>query len=293
MRVCAATRIELERHVQSLQAQLDERRAFGALVGASRPMRQLYDQITRAAQAPVDVLICGETGTGKELIAREIHRMSDRTSGPFVAVNTAAIAESLAESELFGHVRGAYTGAGADRSGVFEQAQGGTLFLDEIGDMPLPAQAKILRALQERAVQPVGSSRTVRVDVRVISATHQNLEESIASGAFRKDLFYRIRGVELQVPPLRSRPEDILLLANYFLERCPGPTGQSPRQLAPDAVERLIGYHWPGNVRELAQTISGAAAMAEGPMIHAADLNLATLASAAPASVPADLVGLP
>jgi DNA-binding NtrC family response regulator len=256
-------------------------------------MRQLYDQITRAAQAPVDVLICGETGTGKELIAREIHRMSDRATGPFVAVNTAAIAESLAESELFGHVRGAFTGANADRSGVFEQAQGGTLFLDEIGDMPLPAQAKILRALQERTVQPLGSSRTVRVDVRVISATHQNLEETIALGAFRKDLFYRIRGVQLQVPPLRSRPEDILLLANYFLERCPGRAGQSPREFAPHAVERLIGYHWPGNVRELAQSISGAAAMAEGPTIHAADLNLATSASPSPSAVPADLAGLP
>ncbi len=288
-----ATRIELERQVQSLQTQLDERRAFGALVGASRPMRQLYDQITRAASAPVDVLICGETGTGKELIAREIHRMSDRATGPFVAVNTAAIAESLAESELFGHVRGAFTGASADRSGVFEQAQGGTLFLDEIGDMPLPAQAKILRSLQERTVQPVGSSRSVRVDVRVISATHQNLEESIASGAFRKDLYYRIRGVQLQLPPLRSRPEDILLLANYFLERCQARAGQSPRRLALDAVERLIGYHWPGNVRELEQAITGAAAMAEGETICAGDLNLATSVPPAPASIPADLVGLP
>jgi DNA-binding NtrC family response regulator len=289
----AAWRLELEGQVHSLQAQLDERQAFGALVGVSRPMRALYEQITRAARAPIDMLVCGETGTGKELIAREIHRLSDRAAGPFVAVNTAAIAESLAESELFGHVRGAFTGAGADRQGVFEQAQGGTLFLDEIGDMPLPAQAKILRVLQERTVQPVGSARTIRVDVRVISATHQNLEESIAAGQFRQDLFYRIRGVQLHAPPLRSRPEDILLLTNYFLERCRERTGQSPRRLAADAVERLIGYHWPGNVRELEQLISGAVAMAAGETIHADDLNLATSPLPLPASIPAHLVGLP
>jgi DNA-binding NtrC family response regulator len=288
-----AKRIELERQVHSLQTQLDVRHAFGALVGASRPMRELFEQITRVALAPVDVLVCGETGTGKELIAREIHRMSDRAAGPFVAVNTAAIAESLAESELFGHVRGAFTGASADRRGVFEQAHGGTLFLDEIGDMPLPAQAKILRTLQERVVQPVGSSQTVRVDLRVISATHQNLDEAIAAGQFRQDLFYRIRGVQLQVPPLRSRPEDILLLANYFLDRCQAGGAKAPRQLGSEVVERLIGYHWPGNVRELEQCISGAAAMSASETIGPDDLNLATSTCAKPTAIPAELVGLP
>ncbi len=289
----AARRLELERQVAALQTQLDEKRAFGALVGVSRPMQELYEQIARAARAPVDILVCGETGTGKELIAREIHRLSDRAAGPFVAVNTAAIAESLAESELFGHVRGAFTGANADRRGVFEQAHGGTLFLDEIGDMPLPAQAKILRTLQERTVQPVGSDRTTRVDVRVISATHQNLEEAIAAGEFRQDLYYRIRGVQLQVPPLRSRREDILVLANYFLDRWGIRTGRASPQLAPEAVDRLLGYHWPGNVRELEQAISAAAAMVEGEVIRGGDLALAALPPPPAAAVPVNLAGLP
>jgi DNA-binding NtrC family response regulator len=288
----AERRVELERQVVSLQTRLDDKHALGALIGVSRPMRALFDQIARIAAAPVDVLLCGETGTGKELIAREIHRLSNRAAGPFVAVNTAAIAESLAESELFGHVRGAFTGAIADRRGVFEQAHGGTLFLDEIGDMPLPAQAKILRTLQERTVQPVGSARNVPVDLRVISATHQNLEEAIAAGEFRQDLFYRIRGVQLQVPPLRSRREDIPLLADYFLERWGTRTGQLPKQLVPDAAERLISYHWPGNVRELEQSMSAAAAMVDGELIRAGDLQLGS-SPPSPPDIPPHLAGLP
>jgi DNA-binding NtrC family response regulator len=270
-----ARRRELEEQVESLRSQLDQRQAFGALVGVSRPMRELYGKLERAARAPLDVLIRGETGTGKELIAREFHRLSDRAGGPFVAVNTAAIAATLAESELFGHVRGAFTGASADRAGVFEQAHGGTLFLDEIGDMPLEAQTKILRALQERVVQPVGSARTIAVDVRVICATHQDLETAIHAGRFRQDLYYRIRGVELAVPPLRSRREDVLLLANWFLERAAHDTDQPPRTLGDDAVERLLAYHWPGNVRELEHAVLSAAAMSETEEIRASDLPLA------------------
>jgi transcriptional regulator with GAF, ATPase, and Fis domain len=221
----------------------------------------------------VDILIRGDTGTGKELIAREIHRLSGRGSGPFVAVNTAAIAESLAESELFGHVRGAFTGAEANRQGFFEQAQAGTLFLDEIGDMPLPAQGKILRTLQERSIQPVGSSKTMAVDVRVIAATHQDLEAAITDGHFRQDLYYRIKGVELHVPPLRTRHEDIILLAQFFLNRL---TGKLPRipTLAVDAVDRLLTYAWPGNVRELEHVVTAAATLAQGMELHAADLRL-------------------
>ena len=273
-----AQRLELERRVGQLQAQLDQRQAFGALVGVSRPMRELYGQIERVAAAPVDVLIRGETGTGKELIARELHRLGPRSGGPFVAVNTAAVAESLAESELFGHVKGAFTGADANRKGVFEQADGGTLFLDEIGDMPRAAQTKILRALQERTVQPVGGTRTVCVDVCVITATHQDLAKAIAEGHFRQDLYYRVKGVELFVPPLRSRREDVVLLANYFLERLSvqqGSAAQPPPRLAPDAVDALLAHPWPGNVRELEQTIRAAAALARSPeTLTAADLAL-------------------
>ncbi len=267
-------RVELQQRLDQLQSQLDQKQAFGALVGVSKPMRDLFSQLQRAARAPIAILVRGETGTGKELIAREIHRLSDRSDGPFVAVNTAAIAESLAESELFGHVRGAFTGADVERHGVFEQADGGTLFLDEIGDMPLPTQTKILRALQEREIQRVGSAKPIPVDVRVITATHQDLAVAIEEGRFRQDLYFRIRGIELLVPPLRRRREDIILLASYFLDRLASKTGATP-QLGSHAVDRLLSHHWPGNVRELEQVITSAAVMAEEGQIRVADLGLA------------------
>jgi DNA-binding NtrC family response regulator len=268
----SACRLELERRVHALQDRLDERRACGALVGISRPMQELFRLIERVAPTPINVLICGECGTGKELIAREVHRLSGR-AGPFVAVNAAAIPESLVESELFGHVRGAFTSATDDRRGFFEQANGGTLFLDEIGDMPAPAQAKILRSLQERTVQPVGSSRTVAVDVRVVTATLQDLPKAIAEGHFRQDLYYRVKGVELLVPPLRARHEDIVLLAHYFLDRMAGWLKSVPR-LSPGAVDQLLAYSWPGNVRQLEHVLMAAAALAMGEEIRAADLPM-------------------
>lgn len=294
----ALKRLLLQNQVANLQQQLDEKTGCGVMLGVSRPMRELFTMIARAAQAPVDFLVCGETGTGKELIAREIHRLSPRAAGPFVAVNTAAIAESLAESELFGHVRGAFTGADRDRKGVFEQAHGGTLFLDEIGDMPLASQTKILRALQERSIQPVGSQSTVQVDVRVISATHQDLALSVSEGRFRQDLYYRIKGVELRIPPLRNRREDIMLLADFFLDRHaarllasqPRKTaGTDERQLrfSQDAADAMLAYPWPGNVRELEQTITSAAALATNETITAADLNLQNSISESPESVDA------
>ncbi|MBC8351354.1 MAG: sigma-54-dependent Fis family transcriptional regulator [Planctomycetes bacterium] len=288
----AAKRVTLERRLQRLQSQLDEKQAFGALVGVSQPMRDLFFQMQRAAQAPIDILIRGETGTGKELIAREIHRLSSRSSRPFVAVNTAAIAESLAESELFGHVRGSFTGAETDRKGVFEQAEGGTLFLDEIGDMPAPAQTKILRVLQERTIQPVGSSKSVAVDVRVITATHQDLEQAIADHAFRQDLYYRIKGVELQVPPLRRRREDVILLANFFLERIADKLPTSPR-FDTRAIDHLLAHAWPGNVRELEHAVSAAAAMATDGLIRAGDLPLSRAPDESSIDAFAELLDLP
>ena len=268
----AIERLALRDRVTALQGQLDQQQAFGALVGVSRPMRELFSQITRAAKAPLPVLIRGETGTGKELIARELHRMSDRATGPFIAVNTAAIAESLTEGELFGHVKGAFTGADADRLGCFRQADGGTLFLDEIGDMPSAAQTKILRAIQERVIQPVGSSKTIPINVRIISATHQDLEAAISEGRFRQDLYFRVRGIELRVPPLRTRREDVLLLANYFLERNFA-TDVIPT-FAADVIDALLAHSWPGNVRELEQVIVAAASMCHANQIRVADLPL-------------------
>jgi DNA-binding NtrC family response regulator len=184
------------------------------------------------------------------------------------------VTESLAESELFGHVRGAFTGAIADRQGVFEQGRRGTLFLDEIGDMPRPIQVKLLRALQERAIQPVGSTKRVEIDVRVVCATHCDLAQAVEAGDFRQDLYYRVKGIELVVPPLRQRREDIPLLANYFLERLARQTGAAPRSLSPGAIDQMLAYAWPGNVRELEHLILAAASMADGNELSAADLSL-------------------
>jgi DNA-binding NtrC family response regulator len=267
-------RRQLQQQVEDLQSRLELHQGCGKLMGASQPMRDLFKQMQKAASSFPDLLIRGETGTGKELIAREIHRLSDRAAGPFIAVNTAAIPESLTESELFGHVRGAFTGADTNRTGLFQQAHGGTLFLDEIGDMPLAAQTKILRVLQERIIQPVGSQTAIPVDVRIISATHQDLEEAITAGGFRQDLFYRLKGIELRVPSLRSRREDILVLANHFLEQWATQTKRSRPQLSPRSIDTLFAHNWPGNVRELEQTIIRAATMSDGPRIEPLDLAL-------------------
>ncbi|MGB6042134.1 MAG: sigma-54 dependent transcriptional regulator [Pirellulales bacterium] len=287
-------RVQLQQRVARLQQELDQRQAFGALVGVSRPMRDLFSQMERAARAPVDVLVQGETGTGKELIARQLHHLSERADGPFVAVNTAAMTETLIESELFGHVRGAFTGAQADRVGYFQQAAAGTLFLDEIGDMPLPAQAKILRALQERVICAVGSSEEIEIDVRVISATNQKLPEAIEQGLFRQDLYYRIKGVQLTVPPLRDRHEDIIVLANFFLEREATRGGGAVVELARAAIDAMLAHPWPGNVRELEHLMVSAIAMKEGDAIGVSDLGLeSSSASDTPLINHETLLGLP
>jgi len=234
-------------------------------------MRALREQIRKLAPTDLAVLITGETGTGKELVARALHDQSLHAKGPFVSVNCAAIPSELMESELFGHVQGAFTGADEDRRGLMELASGGTLFLDEIGDMPLPMQAKLLRALQEGSVRPVGSSEARPVAVRVVSATHRDVRALIAQGQFRQDLFYRIAGAELTVPPLRARGDDVLLIAEDMLRRL-GEQQRRELRLTERGREKLRRYPWPGNVRELEHVLSRVAILSEGPELDALQL---------------------
>ncbi len=259
-------RVQLQRSVAELEQQLANATGLGSIWGISQPMIRLFEHIRRAALSNLPILIRGESGTGKELIARELHNHSDRKDKPFVAINTAAITETLIESELFGHAKGAFTGADRDRIGVFQQADGGTLFLDEIGDMPTGVQTRLLRVLQEGIVQPVGSSQRIKIDVRVFSATHHNLEEAIQDKHFRQDLYYRLRGIELYAPPLRSRHEDILFLARRFLG--------SAKTLSTESVRSLLEHTWPGNVRELKQRIEAACAMSLSDELTPQDIGL-------------------
>jgi two-component system nitrogen regulation response regulator NtrX len=243
------------------------------IVGRSFAIRALIEKIERVAPTPARVLITGENGTGKELVARAVHRLSTRANGPFVEVNCAAIPSELIESELFGHMKGSFTGAIADRAGKFEQADGGTLFLDEVGDMSLSAQAKVLRVLEDGVVTRIGGAKPISVDVRVIAATNKNLETEIAEGRFREDLYYRLNVVPVTVPPLRDRREDIPLLAAHFTALLSAHEGMAPRVLTQDAVERLSAFDWPGNVRELRNTVERILILASGPRITAADVD--------------------
>lgn len=247
--------------------------AAAGLVGASAAMREVQKTIGLVTDSDATVLLIGETGTGKELVAQEIHRHGKRAKAPFVAVNCAAIPAELLESLLFGHVRGAFTGAVADRLGSFREAQGGTLFLDEIGDMDLAMQAKLLRVLQEREVTPVGG-RPVPIDVRVIAATHRDLRRSVRDGRFREDLYYRLGVVPLQLPPLRERLADIVPLAEYFLAQAAD--GAAPQRLSADAAARLLSHPWPGNVRELLNAMKRVATLVRRPVITAAELGFLT-----------------
>jgi two-component system, NtrC family, response regulator GlrR len=237
------------------------------LITRSSGMEDLLSQARRVAASDASVCIFGASGTGKELLARAIHRASPRAQAPFVAVNCGAIPEGLLESELFGHKKGSFTGAVADRRGLFQAAQGGTLFLDEIGDMPLPLQVKLLRALEERKIRPVGSHESFDVDVRVIAATHRKLEERIASGEFREDLYYRLNVVKLYIPTLAERREDIPLLANHFLTRLAERYRRGRLALSPEATQILVSAPWPGNVRQLLNVIEQAVALAATEVI--------------------------
>jgi two-component system nitrogen regulation response regulator NtrX len=265
----ALQHVVLEREVRALKAAVEQHHE---IVGSSSAIQQLIERIEKVAPTPARLLITGENGTGKELVARAVHRLSPRASRAFVEVNCAAIPSELIESELFGHVKGSFTGAFADRTGKFELADGGTLFLDEVGDMSPAAQSKVLRVLQEGVVTPIGSSRTVKVDVRVIAATNKKLEDEIAVGRFREDLLYRLNVVPIDVPPLRARREDIPQLVEHFAAQLATQQGLQPKSFDQAAVERLRRHHWPGNVRELRNTVERLMILANGDEVTEADV---------------------
>ena len=250
----------------------DEVERFGTLIGASRPMRQLMALARRIAPTDASVLITGETGTGKELVAHGIHQHSRRSAGPFVAVNCAAIPEPLLESELFGHTRGSFTGASAARAGLLVRARGGTLFLDEIGDMPPALQAKLLRVLEDHRVRPVGSDEEIPTDFRLVVATHRNLEQAVEEGRFREDLFYRLDIARVNIPPLRERGPDTMALARLFLAEASDRLQRPVLGMSRRAALRLAEYPWPGNARELRNCMERAAMLAEGELVELADL---------------------
>ena len=253
---------------------------FDDFLGESPAMQQVYSVIDRVAASSVDVLVTGETGTGKELVARAIHKRSRRHAGPFVPVDCGAIPDSLIESELFGHERGAFTGADARRMGLVEFADGGTLFLDEIGELPLPLQAKLLRVLQERRVRRVGARQENPVDVRVVAATSRSIDQMVDRGEFRRDLFYRINVVRIDLPPLRTRGDDIGLLAEFFANRAAQEMGRQVGGLSTDVYQVLKTYHWPGNVRELQNVVRRSIAMTRSPMVGIDDLPDEVVAAA-------------
>jgi two-component system response regulator HydG len=263
--------------------------AAAPILGDSPVMRQALDRVRRfAASGDTTVLVRGETGTGKELVARTLHALSPRAEAPFVAVNCAAIPETMIESELFGHERGAFTGADKARRGAFAVARGGTLFLDEIGDLALTAQAKVLRAIEEREVQPVGADHPVPIDLRIVAATHRPLEDEVAAGRFRADLFYRINVAEVELPPLRARGDDVVVLAEAFLRKGAARLGRIGVRLAPAALATLRRYDWPGNVRQLRNELERALLLADSAEIDLEDLRRRITLAAPPVGATGD-----
>jgi two-component system response regulator PilR (NtrC family) len=263
-----------------LRHELRSERQSRPLVGNSPRMHQLYEMISRVAQTKTNVLIVGESGTGKELVARAIHAESDRGEKPFVAINCAAIPENLLESELFGHVKGAFTGAVGNKAGLFELADAGTLFLDEVGEITPPLQVKLLRAIQEKTIRRVGGTSDRRVDVRILAATNRRLEDEVAGGRFREDLYYRLNVIQLQLPALRERMEDLPLLVHHFVEKYARELGKAVRGVSEDAMQRLRAHPYPGNVRELENVIERAVALTRSEWLEAESLPPALLASA-------------
>src|SRR5262245_59587029 len=263
---------QLRKEVKRLRRAVGETQGFGRLLGESPAMRRVFDLVTRVANSDASVLIMGESGTGKELIARAIHEQSPRREGAFLAVNCAAMPPTLLESELFGHARGAFTDAKTSRVGLFAQASGGTLFLDEIGEMPLEMQPKLLRALQERTVRPVGGNADVPFDARIVTATNRDLDVEVEEKRFREDLYYRINVVRVDAPPLRERGGDVLLLAQHFVERFAACANKPVKGIHAAAAEKLVSYDWPGNVRELENCIERAVALLRFDEVPVEDL---------------------
>jgi DNA-binding NtrC family response regulator len=263
--------LELDQENRVLREQLRTRPGFGGLIGLSPKMQRVYRLIEKVSQHTYPVLVLGESGTGKELVARSIHYSGLRRNKPFVPVDCSGLVPTLIESELFGHVKGAFTGAQHNRQGLMEVANNGTLFLDEIGDLPVDLQAKLLRALQEKEIRPVGSTERVPIALRVIAATNRDLEAAVRQGGFRQDLYFRLNVVQIKLPPLRERKGDIPLLVNSFLEKFSGPDDKV-RAISEDAMARLMAYDWPGNVRELENAIERATALGSGPILHVGDL---------------------
>jgi two-component system response regulator HydG len=263
---------DLRDEVTRLRAEVQSAYGFGNMIGRSEAMREVFDLLRRMAASPATVLITGESGTGKELVAKAVHYASPRKHRPFVALNCAAIPETLLESDLFGYKRGAFTDARTDRQGLLVEANGGTLFLDEIGELPLTLQPKLLRALQEGEIRPLGASRSERVDVRLVAATNRDLEARLQQGRFREDLYYRLNVLHVHLPPLRERTEDVLLLAEHFLGRAAERSGKKVSAFNEAARKLLLGYSWPGNVRELENVVERVVALTESEIVGPADL---------------------
>ena len=275
LRVCIERALEqrrLREENRRLLEQLTETYRFDKIIGRSLPMLQVFETIKKVAKSEANILIVGETGTGKELIARSLHVNSRRTSKPFIPVDCASLPENLLESELFGHEKGAFTGAQATRPGLFEFASGGTIFLDEVGDIGMNLQAKLLRVLQEREVRRVGSNRTIEVDVRVISATNRDLAQAVAKGEFREDLYYRLNVISVPLPPLRDRKGDIPLIAHHYIGKYAASSGKEVKGIVPETMQLLEEYRWPGNVRELQNVIERAVVLTEHELLRPEDL---------------------
>ncbi len=280
----AAENRRLREENRRLRAEVERHYSFAALLGESRAMQPVFEQITAVADSEASVLLVGESGTGKELAARAIHWNGRRRTGPFVAVNCAAIPDALLESELFGHERGAFTGADRKRQGLFAEANAGTLFLDEIADMSLPLQAKLLRSLQQKTVRPIGGNEEIAIDVRVISATNRDLAALVRDARFREDLYYRLAVIPIRLPTLRERTEDIALLATHFLRRAATRLGKRLDGFSDDGMAWLLEQRWPGNVRQLENVVERAATLAKGLCIGASELNIEFLTPAGPAA---------